>query len=129
MRQVYMIRAGQTDMIKIGTTSLDPQTRLSQLQTGSFEPLSLMRLIEDNVESLCHRYFAAQHHHREWYHYHKDMETIPAEALRTLHITGRLPPLAEPLRAYYLEAGRRAGRSRTARCIAQQGRYLAAVPP
>jgi len=67
---VYVIRAGQTNLYKIGrTTNID--RRLRQLQNMNSQPLSVVKLIQCHdaiaVEASLHRKFALNRRNGEWF--------------------------------------------------------------
>lgn len=67
-RFVYFILAANSGLIKIGS-AVDPASRLRVLQTGSPEPLRLIRTIPGGaeLERQLHRDFAADRVHGEWF--------------------------------------------------------------
>ena len=73
---IYIIRAGLCGLVKIGT-AIDPQGRLKALQTGHYESLHIIRLLEGNHEreSFFHRQFRGWHIRHEWYHFDDSMMT------------------------------------------------------
>ena len=74
---VYLIRAGETDMVKIGWAD-DPEARRADLQTGHYEELRILRLIEGSpaTERWLHRYFRTEHVRREWFQFRPTMMDI-----------------------------------------------------
>lgn len=74
---VYILQAGNTDMVKIGWAE-DVESRRAGLQTGHYEELRIIRVIETTApaERWLHRHFAAQHVRNEWFRFHPEMLTI-----------------------------------------------------
>lgn len=67
---VYALRAGDTDLFKIGYTSRDVHSRLSDLQTGCPFPLRVFRVLEGagrEVEARMHNIFSYAHTSGEWF--------------------------------------------------------------
>ena len=73
----YVIRAGDTDMVKIGWAN-SPEQRLQDLQTGHYEHLHIVRVIETTapIERWLHRRYASQHVRGEWYRFIDEMLTV-----------------------------------------------------
>jgi hypothetical protein len=65
---VYMIRVGADGPVKIGVAA-HPQKRLSALQTGHPEALTMLRVMEGDrhFESALHRHFAHLRTRGEWF--------------------------------------------------------------
>lgn len=83
---VYMIRAGETDKVKIGFAA-DVQDRIATLQTAHWERLFLIRTWEGDkvTERWLHQQFAASRIEREWFVFDPAMmtiETLDLSALR-----------------------------------------------
>lgn len=78
----YILRAGDTAMVKIGWADQDVEERRKILQTGHWEDLTTLRVIEGGpwVERGMHRRFAAQRVKREWFTFHPDMLVFMPEA-------------------------------------------------
>jgi hypothetical protein len=74
---VYIIRAGETDNIKIGWAD-DVDRRLYTLQTGHYEMLQIIRIIDtaEAGEHWLHRHFSEHHIRLEWFRFHPDMLTV-----------------------------------------------------
>lgn len=74
---VYLIRAGDTDMVKIGWAR-DVHRRLANLQGGHYEPLTLLRVIEGtrDTESYLHVHFHDQWVRNEWFRFVPEMLTL-----------------------------------------------------
>jgi hypothetical protein len=74
---VYLIRCGDTDMIKIGWAD-DPVERLATLQSAHHEPLAIVRLIDGPrfLEAWMHNHFAANRVRGEWFRLVPDMLTV-----------------------------------------------------
>lgn len=80
MGHVYVIRAKETDFVKIGYTNTSPLTRLAELQTGCPHILELESVIETTapktVETRIHAALKKHHYRGEWYkipHTEKDI--------------------------------------------------------
>ena len=71
---VYMIRAGADGPVKIGVAA-HPQKRLSALQTGQPETLTILRVLEGDrhFESALHRHFAHRRTRGEWFKHCNEM--------------------------------------------------------
>lgn len=79
---VYIIRAGQNGPVKIGKAD-DPASRIRDLQTGHFEELVTLRVMDGGakVEAAFHRQFEAKRIRGEWFEYCDEMLTfVPAAA-------------------------------------------------
>jgi hypothetical protein len=74
---VYLIRCGDSGMVKIGF-ALNPEQRLRELQTGHWETLSLIRVIEGDIgaESWMHGRFSEFRVRGEWFRLTEEMLTI-----------------------------------------------------
>lgn len=74
---VYLIRAGDTDFVKIGWAS-DVARRRKHLQSGNHLPLHVIRTIEGPAatERLLQGYFRQFHHSGEWFVFQPEMLTI-----------------------------------------------------
>lgn len=70
---VYFVRAGEGP-VKIGI-AIDPEARLRELQTGHYESLSLLRVVDGDwaVEAWLHARFAAARIRGEWFRYSSEM--------------------------------------------------------
>lgn len=68
MPYIYLVKCGE--YFKIGIAA-DPAARLRGLQTGSAEPLELMRAVEcvdaRNAEAFLHHEFRKKKHRGEWF--------------------------------------------------------------
>lgn len=101
---LYIVRAGVTDIVKIGC-SRNVAQRLQSMQPHHYEDLVLLRTIEGdrtNERWLQHR-FADRHIAREWYRFHPDMMTVKIGTME-------LPPrhdgeLRHPLRCWLFQRG------------------------
>jgi len=71
----YIIRAGESDMVKIGITT-DAIGRLASLQTAHPEKLKIIRLIRGNGESALHHHFAKNRIRGEWFRFAPSMLTV-----------------------------------------------------
>ncbi len=74
---VYIIRAGDTDAVKIGW-AIKPAERMADLQMGHHEKLSIVRLIEGprSAEYRLHRHFKARRITGEWFRFCEEMLTV-----------------------------------------------------
>lgn len=74
---VYIIRCGDSGMVKIGW-AVDPELRCRDLQTGHWEPLSLIRVMEGDVrdEGWMHGRFSEFRVRGEWFRFTEEMLTI-----------------------------------------------------
>lgn len=74
---VYIIRAGDTDMVKIGWAD-EPEQRRAVLQTAHWMPLQIVRLIEGipATERWMHRRFATVRVTNEWFRWDDDMRHV-----------------------------------------------------
>ncbi len=74
---VYIIRAGNTGMVKIGVAE-KPDQRRRELQTAHWESLRIIRVIEGQrpAERWLQQRFAAQHIRGEWYRFCDEMLTV-----------------------------------------------------
>lgn len=66
---VYFIRAGSTNMVKIGFTDRDVESRLRELQTANPEPLKIIRVIpgDEHVEQKYHLRYWQYNKSGEWF--------------------------------------------------------------
>lgn len=99
MGYVYFIQAEDSGLIKIGRAA-DPIRRLAAMQTGSAEPLRILRTIraadDKALERDMHRRFSNCRVRGEWFH--------PSSALATF--TGATDALGGPAeRARLADAG------------------------
>ncbi len=105
---VYMIRAGNTDMVKIGWSDQDIETRVRVLQTAHYEDLTVIRVIpvEPWGEKALHRRFRDRRVRREWFRFHMDMLTDdPDQSFLAAAPIRKGKPLSTDL----VEASRKAG--------------------
>jgi hypothetical protein len=79
---VYIIRAGETGMVKIGWAD-DPESRCSDLQTAHYEELRIIRVMEGprSLEGLLHGHFGARKHRGEWFAFCPSMLEIDPSTL------------------------------------------------
>ena len=97
---VYMIRAGQTRMVKIGWTKGPVADRCSDLQCGHYEKLHVVRVIEGAqwIERWLHSRFATRRIRREWFRLVAEMLVItPSKRLLAAHAKSAAPLNAKPL--------------------------------
>ena len=73
---IYLIRAGETDLYKIGYTSGKAKKRVKGLQTGCPHKLSVVRELEGNQEreKWLHKTFSKYRKEGEWFEF--DEETL-----------------------------------------------------
>ena len=66
---VYIVEAVGTEAIKVGFTSLDPEKRLRDLQTGSHHELKFIALfsVSKDYERVIHDVLKKHHIRGEWY--------------------------------------------------------------
>lgn len=78
MAYVYLIRQGESDLYKIGSTSGDPEKRLVQLQCGNPERLHLIQtyrtIHHQKIESLMHIAYGNNRVRNEWFRFDLSME-------------------------------------------------------
>lgn len=79
---VYIIQAGDTDMVKIGWAD-DPALRLAALQTAHYEKLRIIRLIDGPpvLERWLHSHFRRHVLRGEWFRLCPTMLTIDIGAV------------------------------------------------
>jgi len=75
---VYFIRAGDTEMVKIGGTATNPEARMANLQIGHYEELHLIRVMDvsHTYEQTVQGYFADQWVRGEWFRFSPEMMTV-----------------------------------------------------
>lgn len=78
--KTYIIRAGDSGPVKIGRTR-QMAYRLFTLQTGHYEELRLVRLIDGDAEAVLHHRFAALRIRGEWFRFDPEMLTCDVETL------------------------------------------------
>jgi hypothetical protein len=105
---IYIVRAGDTEMTKIGY-ALEVAQRVKELQTASWEVLTVIREMpgDRGTEATLHRHFKAYRVLNEWFRFHPDMLTIEVtEGLRrdqlsphsdVIEAFGGTRPLAEAI--------------------------------
>ncbi len=78
---VYFVQAEITRRIKIGFTAGPVEKRLSSLQTGSGEILTLMAAVEGekDLEAKLHAKFAADRTHNEWFEDSSELRGLIAD--------------------------------------------------
>ncbi len=79
---VYVLKAGDTDMVKIGWTD-DIEARVRDLQCAHWEVLKVIRTIDGFpwVERAMHRKFSAQRVLGEWFRFDQEMLTVEVSDL------------------------------------------------
>lgn len=64
----YLIQAGEGGLVKIGSTFNAPEARLKELQTGSSEPLRLVKVLSGaHLEGRLHARYAPFRTRGEWF--------------------------------------------------------------
>jgi hypothetical protein len=78
----YILRAGDTDNVKIGWADEDVEARRLILQTSHWLDLTVIRVLEGDrwLELAMHKAFASNRLRREWFRFHPDMLTHVPEA-------------------------------------------------
>ena len=73
----YILRAGDTEMVKIGWAEQNVEARRIFLQTAHWLDLTLIRVLDGDrwVENAMHKAFAKNRVRREWFVFHPDMLT------------------------------------------------------
>jgi hypothetical protein len=64
--KTYAIQPATGGLVKIGK-SVAPSVRVRDLQPGNHEPLTVVGEVDEDIESLLHRKFAAERAHLEWF--------------------------------------------------------------
>ena len=88
MGTVYLIRAGDDGLVKIGHTTQSIEHRLRTLQTGSSRQLRVIRTLNGprRAERKFHEHFSERRRHGEWFDFDKNMmsfvPSLDAEALK-----------------------------------------------
>ena len=94
---VYMIRAGDTDMIKIGWTKTENlEARVFSLQCGHYEKLHIIRVVDADyiVERRFHFHFLDSKIRGEWFRFTPAMLSVSVEELSPL--PPRAPRIVSP---------------------------------
>ena len=75
---VYIIQAGDSCMVKIGWTGGNVESRRRIFQSGHYEQLRIIRIIETprGAEGWLHCLFAEYHVRGEWFRFHPTMLTV-----------------------------------------------------
>lgn len=96
---VYMIRAGETEMVKIGWSGQDVEARRGDLQGAHYEELHTVRTIDGPraVEGWLHRHFRTSRVRREWFRFHPEMLTISIDDVRPAAKRARRGLVALPI--------------------------------
>jgi hypothetical protein len=73
---VYFIKA-ENNLVKIGK-SIDPERRMSSLQTGSSCELEIIAVITGShlLEGAIHKHLEEEHHHGEWYFHTQKVDDL-----------------------------------------------------
>ncbi len=74
----YIVRAGDTDYVKIGR-ALNVEKRVMELQVGNHEELRIVRKLFGDDEADFHAKFADRRVRGEWFLFHPDMLTFETE--------------------------------------------------
>ena len=121
---IYMIRAGSTEMTKIGCSKNIPQ-RLKTMQPYHYEELYLLRTIEGgrSQERWLQHHFQDLHVSREWYRFHPEMMTVKLGKLELPDHNGKAA--CHPLRNWLLQNGITV--TEFSQTIGTQKGYLSAV--
>lgn len=109
---VYMIRSGDTDYVKIGWCAPGQEgKRLRNLQAGSYEILSYVRIIEceSSDERRFHQYFRHVRLRREWFSFVPEMLTVSVADLPTEIQTLPMPKATRQLIAASMRKSWREG--------------------
>lgn len=79
----YVLRCGDTEMVKIGWADEDVEGRRLILQSAHWQDLTLLRVLEGGpwIERAMHERFAEHRVRREWFQFHADMLTIQVSDL------------------------------------------------
>jgi hypothetical protein len=91
----YIVRAGDTDFVKIGRAD-DVADRMAELQTSNPEPLILLRVVDAHfeTETAFHARFADSRVQGEWFRFDPDMLTYIPDAPRASKAKRRAPKSA-----------------------------------
>lgn len=77
---IYFVRAGETEMVKIGWTAESVDGRVRELQPGCWEKLRILRTVPGDrlVEAWFHQFFKGDCVAREWFRFNDQMMTVEA---------------------------------------------------
>jgi hypothetical protein len=91
----YVLRCGETEMVKIGWADQDVEARVHDLQCAHYETLVLIRVIDGGpwIERAMHREFAEFRVRREWFRFHPEMLIFEPLALDEKPTTGLMSPI------------------------------------
>ena len=104
---VYIIRSGDRGPVKIGYAA-SPYDRLAALQTGHFEQLSVVRLLDGGVadERALHRRFSGLRMRGEWFSFCPSMmDDIGLVELPLSSKAGCVPMSVKELKEYAAKKG------------------------
>lgn len=90
---VYIIKAGETEFVKIGW-AVDPEQRLRELQCAHYEPLLIIRVLDGGpeTEAWMHRRFCNRRKLGEWFIFDAEMlAVVPPHAIELR------PQVSDPL--------------------------------
>lgn len=95
----YVIRAGDTEMVKLGWSDRNAEERCAALQTANALPLTVIREIKGDrwVERALHRRFKSARIKGEWFVFHPDMLTFDPRPLASTFVP--IPLSVDPLLA------------------------------
>ncbi len=70
---IYLINAKNTNMYKIGYTSMDAENRITNLKTGCPYELSIIKEVDgsEDTEKLLHKTFKKYRKNGEWFEFNK----------------------------------------------------------
>ena len=85
---IYFIRAGESDMVKIGFTEpwVGVDRRIASLQSGHYEALSVLRIFDGSrrTERWLHLHYADRRVRGEWFRFCEEMLTVIPGEIHTL---------------------------------------------
>lgn len=104
---VYMIRAGETEMVKLGWADEDVEARRRGLQCAHYEHLTVIRVIDGErwIEHSMHRRFAEQWVRGEWFRFHPEMLCVAVADLEPPALAAEPIPLAADVESFLAESG------------------------
>lgn len=89
-QKTYFIGSEALGFVKIGV-ALDVEKRLKQLQTGHPHKLSVLLVLDENIESALHEHFSEFRAEGEWFHYADPLKDYIRSHLRpVIRIPSRL---------------------------------------
>lgn len=98
---VYIIRAGETEFVKIGWAKSDPLKRCNDLQCAHWEELQIIRLVAGglSLEGAFHRHFQGRRVRGEWFRFCPEMLTMLPSGARPLPVTRKNDGLQKLIRS------------------------------